>query len=66
MPNPEEIDQANGLVKAIIMDKWSKDDMAETIILKMSNRMFAELLKEAKAEGYLPKACSLFPNPREE
>lgn len=54
MPEPEEIEQAKDLVRAIILDKWTKEDMLEYVMDNLGEAHFKELLAEAKREGYCP------------
>jgi hypothetical protein len=52
MPEPEAIDQEAGLVKAIIFDQWTRDELVEYVMDHLSDSYWNELLKEAQAQGY--------------
>ena len=48
------------LVRAIIYDKWSREELVEEVLSHIRHtHLFSNLLQDAKAEGYRPR-------PREE
>ena len=43
------------LVRAVVHDQWTRKELVEDVMFHMTESVYQELLKQAKAEGYYPR-----------